>query len=64
MKRINPYPETHQEGYISIEQSIGVGVKEGNLGVQIADDGRIWICLNGIALIRFKPKAQKRKGIK
>ena len=56
---IKEYPETHQTGYISFEQNINVGLKKGNFGIQIAKDGRIWICINGQALIRFKPRRQK-----
>lgn len=69
---VKPYAETHQQGYISIENvpeslyfhfirgkfdSIHT---EGDLGIQIADDGRVWICIDGIAFIRFKPKASKQ----
>ena len=24
-------------------------------GVQISEDGRVWVCVNGIAFLRFKP---------
>ena len=53
------YPVTHQTGTLSIEMDLRPGLIEGDVGVQIAKDGRIWVCLNGAALIRFKPK---RKG--
>ena len=51
------YPETHQVGIISFENkdlfdNFGT---QGDFGIQIAEDGRIWICINGIAFIRFKP---------
>ena len=26
----------------------------GNLGIQVAEDGRAWICIDGVAFIRFK----------
>jgi hypothetical protein len=48
-------PETHQKGFISIEQNLKITNKIADLGIQIAQDGRIWICLDGAALIRFKP---------
>lgn len=54
-KKINPYDETHQDGIISIEQNMEIGAVRGDLGIQIASDGRIWVCLNGQALIRFQP---------
>ena len=31
------------------------GVIKGDFGIQIAEDGRVWICINGIAFIRFTP---------
>ena len=49
------YPETHQRGSLSIEQSLASGLKDCDFGIQIAKDGRVWICVDGIAFIRFKP---------
>jgi hypothetical protein len=49
------YPETHQTGLISIENIPEEKALTGDLGIQIAKDGRIWVCINGIAFIRFKP---------
>ncbi|MGD9156872.1 MAG: hypothetical protein PVG39_00560 [Desulfobacteraceae bacterium] len=54
-KKIKPYDETHQDGIISIEQDMKISAVHGDFGIQIAEDGRIWICMNGQALIRFKP---------
>ncbi|RLI66807.1 MAG: hypothetical protein DRO67_00090 [Candidatus Asgardarchaeum californiense] len=25
------------------------------LGIQISDDGRLWVCINGSSFIRFRP---------
>lgn len=50
------FPETHQNGTISIEQDMGRQIIFGDLGIQISKDGRVWICVNGQALIRFTPK--------
>jgi len=55
-KKIKPYEETQQHGYISFEKDIKIGMVEGIFGIQIAKDGRVWICVDGEALIRFKPK--------
>ena len=52
---MKPYEETHQDGMISFEQDIKHGMIKGDFGIQIAKDGRIWICIDGHALIRFKP---------
>jgi hypothetical protein len=46
--------EMHCSGSISIE-SIPESTVHGDLGIQIARDGRVWICVNGIAVLRFKP---------
>lgn len=55
-KEIKDYPETHQLGIISIENMPEQRIIKGDLGVQIAKDGRVWVCIDGIAFIRFKPK--------
>lgn len=56
-----PYDEVHQTGSLSIELGLQKGIFKGDVGVQIASDGRIWICFNGQALIRFKPDFKKLK---
>ena len=52
--------ETHQQGLLSIEnfEIIQQTVNRMNcdVGIQTCHDGRIWLCVNGIALIRFKPQ--------
>jgi len=53
------YPETHQQGYISMENQFVFPIR-GDLGIQIAKDGRVWVCINGIAFIRFSPDRQAR----
>lgn len=64
-KRIKPYKETHQTGLITFEQFMFDKVVPsaraivGDIGIQIAEDGRIWICVDGIAFLRFKPLNQK-----
>jgi hypothetical protein len=54
------YPETHEAGYIELhnldEVQYMLRDREVNdLGIHIANDGRAWLCINGIAFIRFKP---------
>ena len=63
-KIINAYGETHLQGVISIEQLLVCGQIKGDFGIQIAEDGRVWICINGIAAIRFRPylKGEKNNG--
>jgi hypothetical protein len=53
------YPLLNQGGYISFENDVtykGQGLIKGILGIQIAADGRVWICVNGISILRFRPK--------
>lgn len=50
------YAEKHQQGVLLIEKDLKKGIKECDLGIQIARDGRIWLCMNGQALLRFKPE--------
>lgn len=55
------YEVTYQEGILSIEQDLKHGFKECDLGIQIAEDGRIWVCVDGQALIRFRPNPIKKE---
>ena len=53
------YDEVHQQGYISVENKDMILDREcdftqtieGDIGIQIANDGRIWVCIDGIAFI-------------
>ena len=56
------YPETHQKGYLSVESTTESG-ECNDFGIQIAEDGRVWICVDGMALLRFRP-IMKEKAIK
>lgn len=55
------WPETHRTGCVEVLNTDEVGKalaeypNSVDLGVQIAWDGRVWLCVNGIAWIRFKP---------
>lgn len=71
---IKSYPETHQTGIISIE-NLPDGLVEsrngnlvlfnnsmqGDFGLQVASDGRVWVCVDGVAFIRFKPLLKEEK---
>jgi len=50
-------PETHQYGIVTIENMPPEGSfpYTGDFGIQVAKDGRVWICLDGIAFLRFRP---------
>lgn len=65
------YPETIQHGLISIENfPKGFGLRSsptgssyihGDFGIQVAEDGRIWVCVDGVAFLRFKPLSLKEE---
>lgn len=52
-------PEVTQKGVVSLENIpeglMQEGYMECSLGLQTAKDGRIWININGVAFLRFKP---------
>lgn len=51
-------PEFHQQGTIMLEnltKYTGLPYIKGDLGIQVASDGRVWICIDGVAFIRFSP---------
>lgn len=64
MNKFKEYPELHSQGVISIENLPKERMIKGDLGIQIAPDGRVWICIDGIAFLRFKPyiKGEKKNG--
>ncbi len=47
--------ETHVKGFLTVEHILNIQ-SEVDLGIQIAEDGRIWICVDGQAFLRFTPK--------
>jgi len=53
------YPERHQQGQVELTNVDHIraicDLADADFGVQIAEDGRVWICVDGVALIRFKP---------
>ena len=56
---MNVLPETHTQGIVSLENKEIVermDLHDADFGIQIAHDGRVWICINGVAFIRFKPQ--------
>lgn len=62
--------EFHQQGNLSIENRDEVVAMLQNaaeredrtvdVGLQVAPDGRIWLCVEGTAFIRFKPGMSQR----
>ena len=58
--RVKEYPETHQVGMITLENMPQFPIMQGDLGIRISRDGRVWVCINGIAFIRFSPHLNGR----
>lgn len=65
---IDPYSEVHQQGSLGITNhkevlhELGLAAGQGgqvDVGLQVAEDGRIWLCVNGLAFLRFKPDQQQ-----
>lgn len=50
---MKPYEEAHQIGQVFIEKTLYQGRYECDIGIQIGTDGRIWICIDGITVLRF-----------
>ncbi len=59
MSKFKEYPETHSQGIISIENLPKERMIKGDLGIQISENGRVWVCINEIAFLRFKPNMEK-----
>lgn len=52
------FKETHQQGNLSVENHDVINeldMTDCDFGVQVSRDGRVWVCVNGIAWLRFKP---------
>ena len=50
----NEQEEVHTQGFLTIEKDFKSNLNC-DFGIQIAKDGRVWICIDGVAFIRFKP---------
>jgi len=51
------YEFKSEEGTLSIEKLLPqeICLEKSKIGVQVSDDGRVWVCVNGEAFLRFKP---------
>jgi hypothetical protein len=52
------FPEKHWRGSVGIENLEFIKemvLSDADFGVQIASNGQVWVCVNGIAFVRFKP---------
>jgi hypothetical protein len=55
-------PPLYQDGTVEIYDDV-LAVLRANIdladclfGIQVAADGRVWVCVNGITFLRFKPR--------
>jgi hypothetical protein len=56
-------PETHTTGFVEIHNLEIIqqwDLRDAHFGLQVAPDGRVWVCINGVALLRFKPHRKAR----
>lgn len=44
--------------YLVTGENVAQVMQDCVFGVQIEDDGRVWICLNGCTFLRFKPNGK------
>lgn len=58
------YIELHQRGCLTIEQDLPAVVGDCEFGIKINPDGRVWICIDGKAYLRFKPERREHKNRK
>jgi len=65
--KVKPYNVQIDDGVISLENDVfkkkdhQIRVMDCDFGIQVAEDGRVWICINGISFLRFIPKIKKRR---
>lgn len=55
MTNMKALKETHMRGSLSVEADIK-STQDCDFGIQVSVDGRIWICIDGQAFIRFRPR--------
>ena len=59
---IREFPETHQHGRLTVENLEhlnSLNLRDIIFGLQVSKDGRVWVCVNGVALLRFTPQRDK-----
>jgi len=61
MTMIKEYKEVHQKGVLTIEKDVPKLMKDCDLGIQIAKDGRVWVCIDGETFLRFRPTKTRMK---
>jgi hypothetical protein len=64
---VKEIPEFHQMGNLTLENLdlfkdiLDASHKaDADVGLQVASDGRIWVCIEGMAFLRFSPHPNGR----
>ena len=59
---IQDYGPLYQQGMVTLDPGIQDLETETLLncafGVQVGNDGRVWVCINGQSILRFKPNRE------
>jgi len=58
--------ETHCKGTLEIHDDwkrFTDDITDCDLGLQVSYDGRVWLCINGIVFVRFKPNMEEKDGM-
>ena len=61
MSKFKEYSELHSKGIISIETIPKERMIKGDLGIQISENGQVWVCIDGVAFLRFRPYIEGEK---
>ena len=57
IKKMEALAETHMKGLMTVEKIQPSLICD--FGIQIAENGQVWICVNGEAFIRFMPLSDR-----
>ena len=61
MKILKHYRTFHQKGTLSIEQELQKGIHHCDLGIAFDSQGKIWLCMDNKAIMRFQPFKSKKR---
>lgn len=53
-------PALYQQGFVSLDLTgVEFDPLDCTFGVQVHEDGRVWVCVNGQTFLRFKPHERR-----
>jgi streptogramin lyase len=57
---VEAYGPVYQRGLATLDvgtlEQLGVDLTKCVFGIQVHEDGRVWVCVNGATFLRFKPE--------